>query len=142
LEQLRRDPSLCSAYVRGWEDRTADVHRSLRAFQPSSTRPSAADRPTEDHGTSDSGQHCRSTTADTPTDTFNTSNTSQFCNRYFDCAHLLYYTYKIHRRNVSPRTFVVLIFFFCTIYFYLYTCSLYLAVTLCTRYPHLNKPNN
>uniref|UniRef100_A0A2S2PBT7 Uncharacterized protein n=1 Tax=Schizaphis graminum TaxID=13262 RepID=A0A2S2PBT7_SCHGA len=91
------------------------VHRSLRAFQPS-----AADRP---NMTTTTAPHqrspvtvphptprrtttpatvvsiVRSTTANTPTDTFNTSNTSQFCNHYFDCAHFLYYTYKIHRRT-------------------------------------------
>ncbi|XP_029345244.1 uncharacterized protein LOC107883048 [Acyrthosiphon pisum] len=34
LEEIKQDPSLWAAYVRGWEDRTADVH-----LNPSLTNP-------------------------------------------------------------------------------------------------------
>ncbi|CAI6369754.1 unnamed protein product [Macrosiphum euphorbiae] len=35
LYQLQGDSALWAAYIRGWEDRTADVHRSLCQPQPS-----------------------------------------------------------------------------------------------------------
>jgi hypothetical protein len=44
LEQLKRDSALWAAYIRGWEDRTADNHRIFRASQPNMHRQTVTSR--------------------------------------------------------------------------------------------------
>ncbi|XP_016658976.1 uncharacterized protein LOC107883449 [Acyrthosiphon pisum] len=49
LNQLQRDPELWTAYIRGWEDKTADKHRSLLLTQSSAYQQPSP--PTTPHNT-------------------------------------------------------------------------------------------